>query len=61
MTQFYLFLAFDFQKVPGTEVESAYLSAYAPQTYVSTNFTTRAGYYNTNNGIKSAKIIIDKG
>ena len=29
--------------VPGTGLEPAYLTAYAPQTYVSTNFTTRAG------------------
>jgi hypothetical protein len=29
--------------VPGTGLEPAYLAAYAPQTYVSTNFTTRAG------------------
>ena len=30
------------EKVPGTGFEPASLAAYAPQTYVSTNFTTRA-------------------
>lgn len=28
--------------VPGTRLELAHLSAYAPQTYVYTSFTTRA-------------------
>ena len=31
--------------VPGTGLEPAYLTAYAPQTYVSTNFTTRANLF----------------
>ena len=30
------------ESVPGTGLEPAHLAAYAPQTYVSTNSTTRA-------------------
>ena len=30
--------------VPGTGLEPAQLAPYAPQTYVSTNFTTRASF-----------------